>query len=205
MSSMGESRDPSDVTSPSLLERARHNNAEAWERLVRLYSPLVYHWCKRSGLDGEDAADVLQEVFRAVSRALPTFTPEGEAGSFRGWLWTITRNKLRDHFRSVNGRPTPEGGTDAQQRLTQIPDAEPDDEQSTELGTTGVVRRALEMIRGDFSETTWRAFWRTAVEDQSAAHVAGELGISVDAVYQAKSRVMRRLREEMRGLSEHIS
>src|ERR1043166_771651 len=107
-------------TSPSLLARAHANQAGAWQRLVELYAPLVYHWCGRAGLGKEDTADVFQEVFRAVSGPLGGFHRDGPGDSFRGWLRTITRNKIRDHFRGIQDEPLAAGGTDAQQRMQAV-------------------------------------------------------------------------------------
>jgi RNA polymerase sigma-70 factor (ECF subfamily) len=183
------------VTSLSLLERVRANDAEAWRRLVHVYSPLVYHWGKKAGLTGEDAADLLQEVFGAVAAGLGGFRRPG--GSFRGWLWGITRNKLADHYRRRAGRPEAAGGSDAHARLREVPEQEPADD---DVAGDQVVRRALELLRGDFEDHTWQAFWRTTVEEQDAARVAADLGMTVNGVYQAKSRVLRRLREELREL-----
>jgi len=100
-------------TSPSLLARAQANQATAWEQLVDLYAPLVYHWCRRAGLGAEDTADVFQEVFRAVARHLPNFRRERAGDTFRGWLRTIARNKIHDHYRRTWGKAQAAGGTDA--------------------------------------------------------------------------------------------
>src|SRR5262245_45750855 len=111
------------ITSPSLLDRARGNDADAWRRLVELYSPLVYHWCRRSGFTSHDAADVLQDVFQSVFRALPNFQ-RGKSGAFRAWLWTITRNKIRNAVRKKV--PDAAGGSTAQVLWGNIPDEEPE-------------------------------------------------------------------------------
>ncbi len=63
-----------------------------------------------------------------------------------------------------------------------------------------LVRRALEIIQVEFQPSTWRACWECVVEGQPAAKVADKLGLSVDAVYIAKSRVIKRLRQELAGL-----
>src|SRR5262245_41329475 len=112
----------SGLTSPSLLARAQDNQPAAWEQLVDLYAPLVYHWCRRAGLAPPDADDVFQEVFRAVARALAEFRRDRAGDSFRGWLRTITSNKIRDHFRQVQGEARGAGGTDAQMHLLALPD-----------------------------------------------------------------------------------
>src|SRR5215207_5403568 len=94
-----------DATSPSLLLRVQSDQPGAWERLVDLYAPLVYHWCRRARLGPEDTADVFQEVFRAVARTIATFHRDRTGDTFRGWLRTITRNKIRDHFRRLEEQP----------------------------------------------------------------------------------------------------
>jgi RNA polymerase sigma-70 factor (ECF subfamily) len=194
-------RDPGVNTSLTLLERVRANDAEAWRRLVFLYSPLVHFWCRRAGLHEADAADVLQDVFLAVAGAVAGFDRRA-GGAFRAWLWTITRNKLRDHFRRLKDRPEAAGGSEAHRRLLDVPDEEPaaPADPSDPGSATALLRRALELIRGDFEERTWQAFYRATVEGQPAAALAAELGLSVDAVYQAKARVLRRLREELGNL-----
>ena len=179
-------------TSSGLLARLRAQDRDAWSRLAKLYGPLVYGWCRRRGLQAEDAADVVQEVFRAVAGHIQDF----KSGSFRGWLWTITRNKMLDHHRRNQRQPEAVGGSDAQQRMQQI--SESLDESEAESSASGnLVRRALDLIRPDFTEASWQAFWRVVMEDQSAADVAQSLGISVNAVYVAKSRVLHRLRDEL--------
>lgn len=185
---------------PSLLVRLRAQDGNAWQRLTHLFGPLVYSWCRREGLQPEDAADVQQEVFRAVARAIPQFRRERPGDSFRGWLWTITRNKLHDFWRQRRAQPAAAGGTSAHQHMQAVAEAE-----SSESGCEGapereLYRRAVELIRAEFEENTWQAFWRVTVEEQASAEVAAALGMSTGAVYVAKSRVLRRLREEMGDL-----
>jgi RNA polymerase sigma-70 factor (ECF subfamily) len=168
---------------------------------VSLYVPLVYHWCRRAGLQAADAADIGQEVFRAVARKLGDFRLDCAGDSFRGWLWTITRNKLCDFARSRATVEQAQGGSDAQNRLHQIPeeDAEEDPAQRPEADAL-LYRRAVDLLQGEFEERTWRAFWEVAIEGRPPAEVAAELGLSVNAVYLAKSRILRRFREEFAGL-----
>jgi RNA polymerase sigma-70 factor (ECF subfamily) len=177
-------------TSSTLLARLRVQDKDAWNRFVQLYGPLVYGWCRQRGLQAEDAADVLQDVCRAVTMNVKDF----RAGSFRGWLWTITRNRVLDFFRRRQRQANALGGSDAQQRWAEIPEALHDFEQSSSA-MCDMVRSALAMIRPDFSDETWQAFQRVVMDDQTPAEVARELAISVNAVYIAKSRVLRRLRD----------
>src|SRR5436190_3645684 len=140
-----DERDDGTGTPASLLDRVRANDDDAWRRFVRLYSPLVYAWAKRCGLKNQDAADVLQEVFHAVARNVAQFRPDPAAGSFRGWLWVITRNKVRDHFRAAGAEPV--GGTDMQNRLQEIPECEPESwSGSGDCSRAGLVNRATQLI-----------------------------------------------------------
>jgi RNA polymerase sigma-70 factor (ECF subfamily) len=161
----------------------------AWQRLAFLYAPLVYRWCRQRGLQAADADDVVQEVFRTVLARIGDFRRDRPQDTFRGWLWMITRNKLGDHFRRAA-----RVGLTAAETLEQLPAEEPTIE--PDVGES-LYRRALDLIRPQFEETTWRAFWRVVVEDGSPANVAAELGITPNAVYLAKARVLRRLREEL--------
>jgi RNA polymerase sigma-70 factor (ECF subfamily) len=210
MSNAGEIGDadggarPSTATSRSLLARVQADEPDAWERLVGLYAPLVLYWIRRGGLHDPDAADVFQEVFRAVVAHVGAFRKEREGDTFRGWLRRITQNKLRDHFRGLGRGPRAAGGSSARERLTQLPGPEPAEEDSApdDEAERGLFARALELIRDEFEERTWAAFWRTAVEGRAPKDVAADLSMSPGAVRVAKSRVLRRLREELGDLPE---
>jgi RNA polymerase sigma-70 factor (ECF subfamily) len=194
---------PSTATCRSLLERIRSDDPIAWGRLVDLYAPLVFHWCRRWELREQEIADVIQEVFQAVATHVAGFHRQRPGDTFRGWLRTITHNKVRDHFRRLGREPEGVGGTEAQLHLAQLPEREhraPDDDES-DLAERRAERRlfglVLDQIRGEFEDRTWQAFWLTTVESRSAGDVAGDLGMSPGAVRVAKSRVLRRLREEL--------
>ncbi len=188
-------------TSRSLLVRVQADDGDAWERLVHLYAPLVLHWCRHSGLQEQDAADVFQDVFQAVVAHIGSFRKEREGDTFRGWLRRITQNKIRDHFRRLGREARGTGGTEAQQWLAQVAQPQPvEDVFLDEAGESGLLGRALELVRGEFEERTWQAFWRTAIDDQAPKEVAADLGMSPGAVRVAKSRVLHRLREELGDL-----
>jgi RNA polymerase sigma-70 factor (ECF subfamily) len=180
------------ATSSSLIDRVRGDEAGAWDRLVTLYGPLLYHWCRRWKLQDQDLADVFQEVFQTLVARLGEFRRDRRGDTFRGWLYTITRNKVLDHFR----RRREVGGGDL---LAEVP--APEVEESADPGETEALRalflRGLELIRGEFEERTWRAFWRTAVDGLAPRDAAAELGMSSGAVRVAKFRVLHRLREEL--------
>lgn len=195
-----EERSSSAQTHASLLERARARDADAWERMVVLYAPLVLSWCRRSGLREDDAADVSQEVFQAVALHLDRFRRERPGDTFRGWLRTITRNKVTDHYRLRQIEPDGIGGSEARSALSQVPESAPLDEINADgEPDAAFLHHALEMIRDGFEPRTWQAFWQTAVDDRSASDVAADLGMSAGAVRVAKSRVLHRLRVELGG------
>jgi RNA polymerase sigma-70 factor (ECF subfamily) len=186
-------------TSSSWLSRMRHRDPQAWRRLTELYGPLVYHWGRRHGLSAEDANDVTQEVFAAVAGAIDRFLHSPEQGTFRGWLWTIARNKLRDHFRREADREVADGGTEAFKRLVLIPESWSDEshDMTDQIELHRLFRRALDRVRCEFEERTWQAFWLSTVELRDTADIAAELNLSANSVRQAKSRVLRRLRREL--------
>jgi RNA polymerase sigma-70 factor (ECF subfamily) len=192
---------PSTATCRSLLERIQADDPVAWRRLVDLYAPLVFHWCRRWDLREQDSADVSQEVFQAVATHVAGFHRERAGDTFRGWLRTITENKIRDHFRRLGREPDGVGGTEAQLRFAQLPESRSPDEDDSDVAERRAERRlfglVLDQIRNEFEDRTWQAFWLTTVESRSTGDVAGDLGISPGAVRVAKSRVLRRLREEL--------
>lgn len=184
----------------SLLVRVKAQDAEAWRRLVRLYGPLVYHWCSRSGIQDEDSSDIGQEVFRAVAKGIENFRRENKEDTFGGWLRTITRNKINDYLRRRAKHPPSPGGSEFQSQLGRLPE-QLDDEDLGSLSDhrVSLFRRACELLRTDFQESTWQAFWKTAVDERETAEVAAELEMTPTAVRKAKSRVLRRLRDEFDG------
>jgi RNA polymerase sigma-70 factor (ECF subfamily) len=199
---MGSSRS----TSHSLLAGIRGGDDQAWRRLVELYSPFVLHWCRRDGVREEDLADVYQEVFQAVASKIELFRKERPGHTFRGWLRTITRHKSYDLYRRSGQEPRGAGGSELQRRIQDLPAvSEPTPEPEEVLGPDREQERrlfwdSLEQIRSCFKESTWRAFWRTAVDGQPPHEVAEELGMSAGAVRVAKSRVLHRLRQDLGDL-----
>ena len=189
-------------TSRSLLRRLQDGPAEVdWGRFERLYGPVIYAWARRRGVKSEDADDVTQQVLAALMRAMPRWDPG--TGSFRGWLWTITVNKIRDFRRAESRRERASGDSGVRHLLNEIEapaggaSAQWDDEFDND-----VLAGALRLLRPDFTERSWRAFEMTVVEGRPPAEVAGLLGIKLHSVYKAKSRILSKLREELDGLIE---
>ncbi len=231
--------EPASISS-TLLEQVRSRRPEAWRRLVDLYGPVVYRWCRQLGVETADAADVMQEVFVAVAAGLARFRHDRPGDSFLGWLRTITRNKVCDEFRRRQGQPEAEGGTNAYRHLLDVPQKDADSDELEQglspLAAGGqahfsarpcsawcpgpknepvpgptphesvdrlevdkrFARRALEVVRAEFEPRTWEAFWRIVVDGQSPAEVAAAMQLSLSAVYKAKSRVLQRLRRELK-------
>lgn len=187
------------VTRASLLVRIRDGqDVEAWRQFVQAYSPVVYSFARKRGLQDADAADLMQEVLRSVAAAAGRLEYDPKRGAFRAWLFTVTRNKLYSFLDGRRRRVQGTGDSSAQQRLLDEPDREQDawDQEYDR----NVFDWASRRVRGEFQDRTWQAFWRTAVDGASPAEVARELEMSPGAVYVAKSRVLSRLRDEVQQL-----
>ncbi len=181
-----------DTTHASLVERLREPRAsDAWERFVRLYGPLLLHWARKLGLQDQDAADLVQDVLVVLVRKMPEFQYQPDR-TFRGWMRTILINKWRDR---------PHRGPAAPLDTALQPEV-PDDDNDLEEREYRlyVLGRALRLMANDFEPATWQACWETVVAGRPATEVAAELGISVNAVYLARSRVLGRLRRDLAGL-----
>lgn len=194
---------PTGTTSSGLLGRLKAREPAAWRQLADLYGPLVYSWCRRHGLRPEDAADVLQEVMAAVATAIDRFQIDRRGGRFRGWLWTITRSKVFDHFRRQAGREEATGGSDALRRLADLPEQLPQSADCDDRGAmAAVVQRAVQLVRTEFEQRTWDAFWAAVIQRQPTSRVAEQLGMSPNAVRLARSRVLSRLRSILGDLDD---
>lgn len=197
----GPTKASGDATRLSLISRARRRDADAWRELVALYGPLIGHWCRRFGLDPHQTADCAQDVFQAVASALEGFEHRRRDATFRGWLWVIARNKIRDHVRRVARQTSAAGGSSAMRRLHAIAAPEvPEDDPTDRAVWNGVIRRALAQVRSEFEPRSWQAFWRSAVDEIPTAVVAEELGVTAAAVRQSRSRILRRLRQQLGDL-----
>ncbi len=190
------------LTRASLLARLRDpGDGAAWRQFVELYGGLVYGFARRRGLQNADAADLTQEVFFAVAQGASRFHYEPRHGSFRGWLYGLTRNKIAQFFRGRRSQPIGAGDSDTLRRLEEEPGPAPDPDAAWEQEyQQRLFRLAAARIQDGFAPTTWKAFWQTAVEGRNGAAVAAELGLSVGAVYVARSRVLARLTEQIHHL-----
>lgn len=185
-----------DTTPVSLLHRVRRREDNAsWERFVALYTPMLYDWARRRNIQDSDAADLVQDVFVLLLRKLPDFEYD-PSGGFRSWLYTLLVNRHRDRLR---------------RKSRDVQELRPEDAAAPDAGADlfveeeyrrALVGRAFELIAGDFTEATRAAFREYVMNARPAAEVAAELGLTVNAVYLARARVLARLREELDGLMD---
>jgi RNA polymerase sigma-70 factor (ECF subfamily) len=188
-------------TRQSLLLRAQTGDADAWKDLTDLYRPLLLTWLGRQQVPTSDLDDLVQEILLAVFQYLPTFRHSGQQGAFRAWLRTIACNRAHDYWRARKNRTPASGGSDVKDVLNQIQDPESElNRQWDEEHDHYLLRCLLDLMEQEFEPSTVRAFRRLALDGASGAEVAGELGLSVAAVYVAKSRVLHKIREHAAGL-----
>lgn len=192
------------ATRASLLLRVRDpRDAAAWGEFVALYGPLVYRFARNRGLQDADAADLTQAVFQAVAGEVRRLDYDPRRGTFRGWLFGVVRNQLGTHLRGLARAPRGSGDAGVQALLERQPGRDPDEEAAWDAEyARRLFRWAADRVRGTFRPSTWEAFWRTAVEGHAAADVAADLGLTVGAVYTAKSRVLDAIRAEVRQLPD---
>jgi RNA polymerase sigma factor (sigma-70 family) len=190
-------------TRASLLVRVRDpRDADAWREFAALYVPLIGAFARRRGLQDADADDLSQLVLQAVSGAIRRFEYDPRRGSFRAWLLTVTRNQL-GKFRARQRREPPgSGDTDALDRLEEQAAPAEDVELWDQEYRRQRFRWAAERVQGEVELASWQAFWQTAVEGRPAAEVANEIGLSVGALYTAKSRVLDRIRKQIQQLED---
>ncbi len=187
-------------TRATLLQRIRDQGDEgAWREFVSLYTPLIYSYARKQGLQHADASDVVQETLRAVAGGIARFEYRPEKSKFRAWLYAVARSKLNTHLRRALKHP-PAGGSAVQQLIEEHPAPEEFADWETEY-RRHMFKWASEKVRHEFGETVWRAFWLTAVEDQPPQEVAKTLKVKTGSVYVAKFRVIKRLRERIEAVT----
>lgn len=191
----------SPLTRASLLLQIRDgSNHNAWREFMSLYGPVVYGFARKRGLQDADASDLMQDVMRSVATAIGTLEYDRRRGSFAGWLFTITRNKVFNFLSSRRIRPQAAGDTSTNQMINDHADTT----DGTEAWELEYQRRlaalAMERVKTEFQENTWRAFWLTAVDGVAAPEAAKTIGMSTGAIYVAKSRVLARLKEEVEAM-----
>jgi RNA polymerase sigma factor (sigma-70 family) len=195
--------DESPLTRASLLVKIRDGaDHAAWQEFVTRYGPVVYGFARKRGLQDADAADIVQDVFRSVSSSIGRLDYDRHQGTFRGWLFTITRNKVFNFLSARRIRPQGSGDTTTNRLL----DSQPNGSDGSDVWELEYQRRlaalAMDRIKGEFQANTWQAFWLTAVEGVGAPDVARQLRMSAGAIYVAKSRVLARLKVEVEAVRQ---
>jgi RNA polymerase sigma factor (sigma-70 family) len=192
------------ITRPSLLIRIRDpKDAEAWSQFVDLYGPVVYQFSRKRGLQDADAADLTQTVLQALSREIRRWDYDTRRGLFRGWLFALVRNQFHKFLYQRRHLERGSGDTDAHRLLAQQPAPEGDEEQLWEQEyRRRLLHWAADNVRDSFEESSWQAFWQTAVAGEKPKDVAARLGMTVGAVYMAKSRVLDRIKREIEQLQD---
>ena len=192
-----------DSITTSWLSGIRQGEELAWQRLLDMYLPLVYLWCRRQGLQDADVLDVGQDVLQRLAKGLGRFRRDRPEDSFRGWLRQITKNAIGDHFRKKQKQGVGQGGSSAQEQLASVPAPEFDDAATLLADEVQILHhRIVAFVRSEFSEQDWQAYYRITVENQAPSDVAETLGITRNQVYLAKSRIQKRLREEFGAFDE---
>ena len=190
-------------TRASLLVRLRDPRDEAaWTEFVDLYAPLIYGYLRRQGLQDADAVDVSQEVISTIARAVSRLAYDPKRGSFRNWLFTVVRRKLSNWRRAQRIRPRGSGDTATQRLLEQCPAPEGGELEWEAEWEERVYSWACTQVRRSVTDVTWQAFWRTAIDGQPGKQVAADLGLTVAAVYHARSRIVARLKELVQSAQE---
>jgi RNA polymerase sigma-70 factor (ECF subfamily) len=192
----------SPATRASLLVRLRDGrDVGAWQEFARLYAPIIYGFARKRGLQDADAADLMQDVLRSLSSAVHRLEYDPVRGTFRGWLFTVTRNKVFNFLESRSRRVQGSGDSRVQQRLEQHAGGDESGDWEADYRRS-MMAQAMERVKGEFQTATWEAFLLTAVEGRTPAQVSPRVGLSVGAIYVAKSRVIARLRQEIERMQE---
>ena len=193
-------------TRQTLLLRIRdEGDARAWAEFMDLYGAFVFNFCRKQGLQQADVEDIVQEVFRAVAKSIHGFAYDPTQGTFRAWLFRVVRSKLANHFNKQKRQPATPGETQLEYLAERESDVNPAEAADWELAyKRRVFQWATERVQSEFKDTTWQAFWMSAVEEKAPQTIAEELGISTGAVYIAKSRVVARLRKEVESATGEL-
>ena len=187
------------TTSTGLLRAAQLKSEDAWQQLVLRYSRSVYRWARRSGLQPADAANIMQDTLRSVAEHITQFRPGKDGGTFRGWLRRICQNKVRDYYRAAKKSPDrPSGGDIARVFLDSLAADEEISRSEPLAPPASFDKQAVERVRAAVSSRDWTIFWRVVVDGQGAAEVAKDFGVTANTVRIVKTRMLRKLRQELR-------
>lgn len=180
-----------------ILRLTSQGDAEAWQQFCQIYEPLILQIARNRGLQNADAHDLAQDAFIKIAKSIQRFEPNAEKGSFRGWISTIARNLTIDFMRQKNRATTFTQELISREAFERSAESDFYDREFEKQ----MFLWAAEEIRSTFSESSWQAFWKTAVDGQSVTDVAQSLGLSKGAVYIARSRVIAKLRNKVEQVS----
>jgi RNA polymerase sigma-70 factor, ECF subfamily len=194
-----------DTTNTNLINDVKNDIPDGWSDLILKYTPLVFYWCRRSGFSADDSSDITQNVFASVHQSINGFKKKNPSHSFRSWLWKITRYRICDYIKLNEGRPQARGGSEIQQILKEqaAPSLESDDTDEDSL--IKLLHIAMAVASSKVSEKTWQAFEMLIFESMSYQEISEKLEMSETAVRVIKSRMLKRLKEEIIKLQEHQS
>ena len=188
-------------TSSSLLRRLRNPQDQAsWGEFVALYEPLLVRYVRKKGLDEHDAQDVVQGIFIALLRKLPTFELDRGKGRFRTWLWQVAHNAVVDWARS---RKRAQALVEKVREGWQEGAEEPDQEWDSELQKR-VLEYAMQKVKERTNPPTWACFEQHLLKGRAGAEVGAELGLPANTVYVYAARVMARVREQCEAYLEDV-
>lgn len=188
----------------SLLVRLRQQSNEAWSEFLQVYERAIYGFCRRHGLQDSDARDVKQEVLLAIHHQIEDWDPDRSKGSFRGWLFRVARNIAVNRFLDHQRRAA-RGDTQTRDLLAAIPDANAELETFEIEYQRSLMQWAAKKIKPTVAESSWLAFWSTAIEGRRPEQVAQELGMTIGSVYTAKCRVFAKIKSEIASLQHDDS
>ena len=193
------------TTRASLLFRIKDQDDKvAWSQFVDIYGPLIYRYGRRKGLQDADATDLMQDVFRQIAQSIAKFQYDPELGKFRSWLFVLASHALSQKLKKAKRQPTGTGESGVAKLLDQLPSAHQADDIWEKEYRDHLFDWACEQVKVQFNESTWEAFYQTAVEGCKPAEVAEKLDISVGAVYIARTRVTQRLKEKIASVDQSL-
>ena len=192
-------------TRVSLLLRIKDKaDTVAWSQFVDIYGPLIYRFGRRKGLQDADATDLMQDVFRQISQSIANFQYDPELGKFRSWLFVVSSHALSKKFTKGKRQPIGTGESGIANMLEQVPSSVNDDDIWEKEYRDHLFAWACDQIQNQFNESTWIAFYDTAVKGEKPVNVAEKLGISVGAVYIARTRVTQRLKDKIATIDQSV-
>ena len=179
-------------------------DANAWQEFVSIYEPFVYRFARRGGLQDADARELVQDVMLSVAKAVGRWKTDRQRARFRTWLFRIARNQLLDVLDRQRRHVSASGGSGLIELLDSLAVSRDIVHQQVSIDhRRELFCWAAQRVRQNVKETTWKAFWLTAVQNQNVDDVASQLNINPGAVYIARSRVLARLREEVQKWEDH--